>query len=75
MPRCPNPRCNADYPPGTFNCVNPFCLCLLPEALVAGRYRIETLVGLGGMGAVYQATRLLIGDEVAIILSLEGVKK
>jgi serine/threonine protein kinase len=30
------------------------------------RYRIEAEIGVGGMGAVYRATRLLIGDEVAI---------
>src|SRR6202521_3905202 len=66
MPRCPNPRCNSDYPPGTFNCVNPFCLCLLPEALVAGRYRIETLVGLGGMGAVYRASDAFEMQQIAL---------
>src|SRR2546421_12689982 len=66
MPRCSTPRCNADYPPGTFKCVNPFCLCLLPEALVAGRYRIETLVGLGGMGAVYRASDTFEMQQVAL---------
>jgi len=33
---------------------------------IDGRYRIDGLVGVGGMGTVYRATRLLIGDEVAI---------
>src|SRR5689334_21654074 len=33
---------------------------------IDGRYRIDGLIGAGGMGAVYRATRLLIGDEVAI---------
>ena len=42
MPRCPNPRCQLDYPPGSVQCTNPFCQCLLPEAVIAGRYRIET---------------------------------
>lgn len=66
MPRCPNPRCQADYPPGTYQCGNPFCQCLLPEAFVAGRYRIETLVGLGGMGAVYRASDTFEMQQVAV---------
>jgi serine/threonine protein kinase len=33
---------------------------------IDGRYRLEARIGLGGMGTVYRATRLLIGDEVAI---------
>ena len=71
MPRCPNPRCQADYPPGTIQCTKPFCRCLLPEALVAGRYRIETLIGIGGMGAVYRASDTFEMKQVALkILSL-----
>lgn len=66
MPRCPNPRCSTDYPPGTFRCVKPNCQCLLPEALVAGRYRIETLLGLGGMGAVYRASDTFEIQQVAL---------
>lgn len=31
-----------------------------------GKYRIESKLGSGGMGDVYRATRLLIGDSVAI---------
>lgn len=30
------------------------------------KYRIESILGTGGMGTVYRATRLLIGDAVAI---------
>ena len=66
MPRCPNPRCQADYPLGTFQCTNPFCQCLLPEAVVAGRYRIETLIGLGGMGAVYRVSDTFEMEQVAL---------
>lgn len=41
---------------------------------IEGKYRIDGVIGAGGMGAVYLATRLLIGDEVAIkILHTERV--
>ena len=66
MPRCPNPRCQIDYPPGTTQCTNPFCRCLLPEAVVAGRYRIETLIGMGGMGAVYRASDTFEIQQIAL---------
>lgn len=66
MPRCPNPRCSTDYPPGTFRCVKPNCQCLLPEAVIGGRYRVETLLGLGGMGAVYRASDTFEMQQVAL---------
>ncbi|GHO45388.1 protein kinase domain-containing protein [Ktedonospora formicarum] len=73
MPRCLNPRCQVDYPPGAQQCTNPFCLCLLPEALVAGRYRIETLIGMGGMGVVYRASDTFEMTQVALkVLSLKN---
>ncbi len=66
MPRCQNPRCRTDYPPGTYRCTNPHCKCLLPDAVVAGRYRIETLLGIGGMGAVYRASDTFEMEQVAL---------
>ncbi len=66
MSQCPNPRCNTVYPPGTFKCEKPNCQCLLPDAIVAGRYRIETLLGLGGMGAVYRASDTFEMKQVAV---------
>ncbi|HLZ60561.1 MAG TPA: serine/threonine-protein kinase, partial [Ktedonosporobacter sp.] len=71
MPRCPNPRCQADYPQGSTQCTNPFCQCLLPGAVIAGRYRIETLIGMGGMGAVYRVSDTFEMEQVALkVLSL-----
>src|ERR1019366_2480909 len=66
MPRCLNPRCQMDYPAGDTRCTNPFCRCLLPETVVAGRYRIETLVGMGGMGAVYRVSDTFEIEQVAL---------
>lgn len=33
---------------------------------IEGKYRIDSKLGAGGMGAVYRTHRLLIGDEVAV---------
>src|SRR5271165_628533 len=38
----------------------------LPGALVAGRYRIIALLGRGGMGEVYRADDLSLGQQIAL---------
>jgi serine/threonine-protein kinase len=43
---------------------------LLPGALLAGKYRIERLLGRGGMGAVYAAQHELLCRRVAVKLLL-----
>ena len=71
MPRCLNPRCQRMCPDGSTQCTNPTCRCLLPEAIVAGRYRIETLIGIGGMGAVYRVSDTFEMKQVALkVLSI-----
>ncbi len=41
-------------------------LDLLAGTVVAGKYRIDELIGRGGMGAVFRATNLAIGKRVAL---------
>ncbi len=38
----------------------------LMGTLIGGKYRIDGRIGAGGMGTVYRARRLLIGDDVAL---------
>lgn len=64
MLSCLNPRCQRVYTSGTTQCT--YCTCLLPEAVVAGRYRVETLIGIGGMGAVYRASDTFEGRQIAM---------
>ncbi len=39
-----------------------------PGAILAGRYRLEEIVGLGGMGSVWRATHTGLGEPVAVKL-------
>lgn len=44
-----------------------------PASVVAGRYRIEVLLGRGGFGAVYSARHVSTGQQVALkFLALDG---
>jgi serine/threonine-protein kinase len=45
-----------------------------PGDVIAGKYRIEGIIGRGGMSVVYQATHLQLGQQVALkVLSAEAL--
>ena len=46
----------------------------LVGAVLDGQYKIETLLGKGGMGAVYLARHILLGDRVAIKILPQEVR-
>jgi serine/threonine-protein kinase len=39
-----------------------------PGSVIAGKYRVERVLGAGGMGVVFQATHLVLGQRVAMKL-------
>jgi serine/threonine-protein kinase len=46
-----------------------------PGALLVGKFRLEGIIGYGGMGSVWRATHLGLGQEIAIkLVSAEFVK-
>ncbi|HEY7347494.1 MAG TPA: serine/threonine-protein kinase [Ktedonobacterales bacterium] len=62
--RCVNERCQYENEPGVRVCVR--CGCLLAGIVLANRYRIDALLGIGGMGAVYRASDLQLERELAL---------
>lgn len=63
------PRCGACYDRGTQVCTNDdsdLTLTLPVERIIEGRYRLDQLIGRGGMGAVYQAFDLRLNRRVAV---------
>ena len=39
---------------------------IAPGAILTGRYRVESVVGRGGMGVVFAARHLTLGERVAV---------
>jgi serine/threonine protein kinase len=66
-------HCGAPVPPGGGPCPacgQPQVAEDPPEAwlgrVIDGKYRVESILGVGGMGMVFEARRVLIGDRVAL---------
>ncbi len=38
----------------------------MPESMIVGRYRLHRVIGVGGMGSVYEATHTSLGMRVAV---------
>jgi eukaryotic-like serine/threonine-protein kinase len=67
MKECP--RCGACFDSSVLSCTqdgSELTFSMPVERTVEGRYRLERLIGKGGMGAVYEATDLRLNRRVAV---------
>jgi serine/threonine-protein kinase len=65
------PTCNTKYEDGISFCANDGEVLeddatAIVNSTLDGQYHIESMLGKGGMGAVYRARHILLGDRVAI---------
>lgn len=78
MRRCP--LCHQEYGDDVSTCPNdgqslPVAIDPMLGQVLDNKYRLEKCIGLGGMATVYLATRLQIGDEVAVkVLNADSLK-
>jgi len=69
------PVCGACYDGDTARCVRDgrdLTLTLPVPRAIDGKYRLDRLIGRGGMGAVYEARDLRLGREVAVKVMMGG---
>ena len=67
------PFCGAEHPSGTFLCpqTQQRLAGIVPEGTVIdGKYKIDRVLGTGGMAAVYRAEHFKIGRTVALKMLL-----
>lgn len=69
------PACGACYDSDAEDCPrdgSPLTLTLPVARVIDGKYRLERLIGRGGMGAVYEARDLRLDREVALKVMIGG---
>lgn len=80
LKRCP--KCQREYPAAILECPDDGTSLEGVEAkdpmigqVLEGKYKLESQIGSGGMAAVYLATRLQLGDNVAVkVLNADSLK-